>query len=228
MKTIELLDRLRAKPVFGVQDVERIAYCDRNYAKQIISRMKKRKLIKHIRRNVYTTKDNIFVIASNIIYPCYISFWSASYFLGYTEQIVNTAQVAVNRKIKPIKFENYRIKFVPLKYFFGYKKIRTNEGELFIAENEKLLIDAFLRPEECGNFDEIEKIFENAEISQKKLAEYLKKIGSQTIIKRVGYLLEKNKKIDISKGFRLDKNYVILDPFSKNWKNINAKWRVRL
>lgn len=227
MKTIELLGKLRDKPVFKIQDVERIAYCDRNYAKQIVNRLKKKRLIKQVRRNVYTTGDNIFVIASNIVYPSYISFWSASYFLGYTEQIVNTIHIAMTRRIRPIKFNGYEIKFIPLKHFFGYKKIRTNDGELFIVENEKLLIDAFLKPTECGNFDEIEKMFDGVEISEEKIINYLKKTSSQTIIKKVGFLLEKIKGLDISKSFRMDKNYILLNPFSKQWRTTNSKWRVK-
>lgn len=228
METIKLLDLLKARPVFRLQDVERLAYCNRNYAKQILNRLKKRKLVKRVTRNVYTTKSNVFVVASNITHPSYISFWSASNFLGYTEQIINTVQVATTRRIRPIKFEGYEIKFIALKkYFFGYKKIRTNDGELFIAEDEKLLIDALLRPKECGNFDEIEKLFENAVVSEKKIVDYLKKSGSLTAVKRAGFLLEKIKKLDISGHFKMDKNYVLLNPFSKKWNAINGKWRVK-
>ncbi len=228
MKAMELLEKLKTKPVFKVQDVERIAYSDRSYARLTLNRLKKRGLVKKIRKNAYTTKDNILVITSNIIYPSYISFWSASYFLGYTEQIVNTMQIATTRRIKPIKFEKYEIRFIPLRHFFGYKKIRTNEGEIFIAEDEKLLIDALLKPKECGNFDEIEKMFEDTKISEKKIMEYLKKINKQVVIKRVGFLLEKIKAIDISDRFKLDRNYVILNPFSKQWQTINNKWRVKI
>lgn len=228
MNTHDFMKKISAKPVFRIQDIERINYCSREYAKLILNRLKKRRLIKRVAENVYTTKDDINVIASNITYPSYISFWYASYFLGYTEQIVNTVHVAVTAKKKAIQFEKYEIKFIPLKHFFGYKKIRTAEGDIFIAEDEKLLIDAVLRPYECGNFDEIEKMFENASISEKKLVNYLKKIGSQTLIKRTGFLLENKKGIDISGSFTLDKNYVVLNQFSKKWGEINSKWRVRI
>ena len=66
----------------------------------------------------------------------------------------------LSQRRKSINFERYDIKFIPLEYFFGYRKIRTDEGDIFLAENEKLLIDALLRPKECGNFDEIEKMFD--------------------------------------------------------------------
>lgn len=228
MKAIELLDRIGDKPVFRIQDIERIAYVKRSYAKLMLNRLKKRGLIRQVGRNAYTTKEDIFVIASNITYPSYISMWSASSFLGYTEQILNTIQVATTVKMKPINFQGYKIKFIPLKHFFGYKKTITDEGELFIAENEKLLIDALLRPKECGNFDEIMKIFENADVSKEKIAEYLKKTRVQTVIKRAGFLLEKTKGYDISDQFRLDRNYVVLNPFSRKWKSLDSKWRVKI
>ena len=35
MKTIDLLEKLREKSVFKVGDIERITFCDNNYAKLI-------------------------------------------------------------------------------------------------------------------------------------------------------------------------------------------------
>jgi predicted transcriptional regulator of viral defense system len=231
MKTIDLIDTLRKRPVFRRQDIERYANYDSKYAKLILNRLLHRKLIKRVWRNAYTTKDNINVIASNLIYPSYISFWSASYFLGYTEQIVNTIQIAttsnVNR-IVLITFENYKIKIIPIKSFFGYKKLATNDGDIFIAEDEKLIIDAFLKPKECGNFDEIIKIIENSSITEDKLVTYLEKVNKSSISKRVGYLIEKIKEIDISKSLELDNNYIMLNPFSRKSNTINAKWRIRV
>ncbi len=228
MKTIELLEKLRSKALFRMQDIERIGDCKGAYAKLILNRLKQRGLIRKIRRNTYTTKDNIFLISSNIVYPSYISFWSASYFLGYTEQILNTVQIATTRKAAPIEFEGYRIKFIPLKALFGYKKIRTNEGDIFVAEDERLLIDCFLRPNECGNFDEIIKIFENAKVDEDKVVKYLKIVGNSNVIKRVGYLLGTVRNIDITHHFILDKNYVVLNPFSDKWEKTDSKWRLKI
>lgn len=227
MKTLKLLEDLKRKTVFGVSDIERITLSDRSYAIQILERLVKKNLIKRIRRNAYTVKDNIFLIASNIVYPSYISFWSASYFLGYTEQIVNIVQVACTRKTDTIKFEKYKITFVPMKHFFGYRKIRTDEGELFVAEDEKLLIDAFLRPDMCGNFNEIEKMFSNTKISEEKITDYLKRTKNLSVIKKVGFLLQKTREIDISEHFAMDRNYAILNPFSEKWSKTDSKWRIK-
>jgi predicted transcriptional regulator of viral defense system len=205
-----------------------MAFCERQYAKLILNRLKKRGFVKKVTKNAYTTHDNVFIVASNITSPSYVSFWSASSFLGYTEQIVNTIYVAVTRRIAPLPFEGYMIEFVPLKHFFGYRKTKTTDGEVFVAEDEKLLIDALLRPGKCGNFDEIEKIFQKATIDEDKIVAYLKRTGNQSVIKRAGFLLEKMKGIDLSKSFGLDRNYVLLNPFSKTWEKTDAKWKVRI
>jgi len=227
MNAVNLLQKLRSRSVFSVQDIERIADCDRDYAKQVLLRLKERRLIKRVMRNVYTTKDDIYTVASNITYPSYMSFWSASSFLGYTEQVLNVVQMAATRRVNTVRFEGWDIKFVPLRHFFGYRKVRTDNGELFVADDEKLMIDAFLRPDECGNIDEIEKIFSNAKFSERKLVGYLRRIGSQSVTKRVGFLLEKTRGTDISGHFAFDRNYVMLDQLTGRYKKSYAKWRVK-
>lgn len=227
MNTLTLLKAADTKAVFAVSDVQRLV-SSKKYAKLVLHRLKKKGLIRRVTQNLYTTKNDINVIASHITTPAYISFWSASSFLGYTEQVLNTVQVATTRKVKAAFFNNYLITCLPLKEFYGYKKIRTNAGELFIVEPEKLLIDCFLRHKAVGNFDEIIKIFEKAEISEEKVVEYLKRAQNQSLTKRVGYLLEKIRNIDISLHFTLDTNYILLNPFSKKQATNNTKWRVKI
>ena len=226
MKEINLIDNLKERTVFSLQDVQRIGDYSREYTKLVLNRLMKRKLIKKITKNRYTVQKDIFVIASNIKIPSYISFWSASSYYEFTEQILNTIHIACTRRIRPISFEGYKIKFIKVNQLFGYKKVKTNNGEIFIVNSEKLLIDCLLHFEEMGNFDEIEKVFQKANISKETIIEYLKKANNLSLTKRIGYLLEKYKKIDISKYFKIDRNYVYLNQFSKKQKQINSKWRV--
>ncbi len=226
MNSTALLKALDAKTVFTLSDVSRLV-SSRKYAKQVLHRLKKRGLIQRVTKNVYTTKDNAYSIASHISTPSYISFWSASSFLGYTEQLLHIVHVATTRKIHPVLFNTYKIVFIPIKEFYGYTKFNTDYGELFLVEPEKLLIDCFLRYKLMGNFDEIVKVFEKAEISKEKIVEYLRRVKKQSVIKRVGYLLEKVRNIDISMHFTLDTNYMPLNPFSKKQTTSNAKWKVK-
>jgi predicted transcriptional regulator of viral defense system len=228
MKELEILEKLKDKAIFSVQDIERIGRFNREYSKLVLNRLFKRGLIKRITKNTYTLKNDIYVVASNLKIPSYISFWSASYYYGYTEQILNTIYIACTRKINIVRYLEYKIKFIKIKDFFGYKKINTDNGEVFIVEIEKLLIDSLLYHKEMGNFDEIEKIFKNSNINKEKLLSYLKKINNKSLNKRVGYLLEKYKDIDISKNFKNDRNYVFLNQFSKKYKTLNSKWMVKI
>ncbi len=228
MKEIEIIDKLREKAVFSVQDVQRIGDFSREYTKLVLNRLVKRKLIKRITRNSYTIHKDILVIASNVKTPSYVSFWSASAYYGFTEQILNKVYIACTRKIKPISFEGYEIEFIKVKDLFGYKKIKTDNGELFIAEQERLLIDCFLHFKEMGNFDEIEKVFLNASISKEKIIDYLKRINNLAIVKRIGFMMEKHKNIDISASFKMDRNYVFLNMFAKKYKELNSKWMVKI
>ena len=228
MKERELMEKLKEKAVFAVQDIQRIGDFSREYAKLVANRLVKRKLIKKITKNSYTVQKDILVTASNLKIPSYVSFWSASSYYGFTEQILNVITIACARKIKPIMFEGYRIKFIEVKDLFGYKKMRTEQGEIFMVDQEKLLIDGLMRFRAMGNFDEIEKVFQKAKISREKCVEYLKRMKNLSLIKRVGYLLEKYRGIDIAKEFKMDRNYVYLNQFSKKCERTNAKWRVYL
>jgi predicted transcriptional regulator of viral defense system len=228
MDSLNVLKKLEPRPVFRVQDIERLCNCDRPYARQILHRLKDKGHIRRVTENIYTTSDDIYAIASNIISPSYISFFSASYYLGYTEQIVNTVQVATTVRKKEISFEHYRIEFIPLRQFFGYKKTRTQKGDIFVVEDEKLLIDILLKPGKAGNLDEIKKAFESSKIDKDKIIQYLKRVNSQSVTKRLGYLLENIKGLDISKEFSLDNNYVFLNSFSKKGNTLVGKWRVKV
>lgn len=228
MKERDILRALERKTVFSVQDVQRLGNFHREYSKLVLFRLLKSGLVKRVTKNSYTLGENILVVSSNLKTPSYISLWSASSFYGFTEQILNKIDVVSTRKISPINFEGYKIHFVRAKNFFGYKKIQIDDGEMFMVEQEKLLLDCFLHFKEMGNFDEIIKVFEKAEVSTEKVVEYLKRIGNQSLIKRVGFMLEKYKGIDLSKNFKLDRNYVFLNQFSKRYKSINSKWLVKI
>lgn len=226
MNERSLIEILNKKEVFSIQDIRRVGNFSVGYSKLVLNRLVKRRAIKRVTRNVYTTKKNLLVVASNIKVPAYLSFWSASSYYGLTEQILKKVYVATSRRVNSISFEDTIIKFVDLSAFFGYKKITSPEGTIFIVEQEKLLIDSLTRPKEMGNFDEIEKVFQNSEIDLGKFISYLKRINDNSLIKRAGFLVEKHKGADISKYFKLDRNYVLLNSFSRKHKSLNSKWRV--
>lgn len=118
---------------------------------------------------------------------------------------------------------------MPKRYFFGFIKQETREGAIFVAEPEKLLIDALLRPQEMGNFDEIINIVKNAFLNAEKVVEYALATKNISLMKRVGFLMEKYKNIDLSEKLEIkDNNYISLNPFIKKSKTILSKWRLKI
>jgi predicted transcriptional regulator of viral defense system len=211
-------------PVIRFSDIERETK-SKEYAWILIHRLTREGKLKRVTKGVYTLSDDVFAISSNIRYPSYISFLTASYLNGFTETIPKTVFIATTKRYRAIDFDGYKIQFIALNSIWGYHKEEEGQHLRFVADNEKLMIDAFLYPNAMGNFNEIENIFKNAEINQKKLIENLRKINSQSIFRRVGYLLEKYKSIDISNSIKFDRNYCNLDPFSVG-KKLDKKWRL--
>lgn len=221
--------KLKEHVILTKSNIKQVLKCKDEYAYTFLNRMQKKGKIKKIIKGKYTTQDDIYLIATNLFTPCYLSFWACAYFKGYTEQIVNTIQIATTQQKKEIEFENYKINFHKLNknFFFGYEKLKYGNFFIFLAEDEKLIIDSVYKEELMGNFGEIKKVFENAKINEKKVIEYLKKIGNKSLTKKIGFLLEKYKNLDISNKIDYkDKNIISLSKFMGN-KKINKKWQIK-
>lgn len=220
----ELLEYLKDKPIITKATIKKKLTTNNQYAQLVLQRLISRKEIKRITTGKYTTKNNIYEICSHLETPSYISLTTASMIKGHTEQIINQIHVITNKNKKFI-YDNYKINLIKSNKLFGY--IKLNNPEIFLAEDEKLLLDMLTYQKETGNLQEIIKVIKNSEINKEKIVKYLKKYDNQSLTKRTGFLLEKYKKIDISKNFKLDNNKIFLDKLTKKEKKIDNKWKVK-
>ena len=232
MKTIEAIKTLEKmqKPVFNVNDMAKIMQKSKNYSSLFLHRLKKKGLVLEIEKNKYIIREESpYLIFSNIVYPSYLSFLTAFSYYNLTTQIPKKIQIITLKSKKEISFENYTAKFIKFKTsrFFGYNREKTPHGFIFIAELEKAIIDSLYLPKYCP-IDETYKILSETinSIDIKKLIDYALKMKSKVVLKRLGYLLEKNN-INIYKKIKnnLDKKYDILDIISKKGKK-NKKWKL--
>jgi predicted transcriptional regulator of viral defense system len=231
MKKIYLLKELEKYPVFNLKIVKEIIRKNSNYAKLVLHRLKKDELIFEIEKNRYTTKKDSVLIASNIIWPSYISCWSALRYHNLTEQLPQVISVITTRtrRKKVIVFYNTKIIFTKVKprYFFGYRREKYQNFNIFLAEKEKALIDSALLKK--ISFSEISSIVEKNmdDIDTDLLVKYLLKIKNKTLIKRFGFLLEK---LGIDKYTRLRKfidfKYIALDYALPKEGKKDRKWKV--
>src|SRR3989344_6056474 len=148
MDKIRIIKELEKYPVFNLNIFIKIINKKREYARLSLYRLKKTKFIFELERNKYTLYKDSFIIASNMIWPSYISCGSALRYFNLTEQLPQKIFIMTSRTRK-----NYKLKFmddefifrkIRPKYFFGYKKEIYLNFPIFIAEPEKAIIDSAL------------------------------------------------------------------------------------
>ena len=211
--------------VFSSKDAARIIGKPQGYTKLFLSRLAKRGMVQRVERGKYCLRGTWeLVVASNLVYPSYISFLSALAFHKLTTQIPVQAQVVCTRQKKGINFGNVRIEFVRLKKaaFFGFRRF----GDLFVAEPEKAIIDGLYVPERVP-LPEIFYALKSGELNTGKLCEYADRLGSSVVKRRLGFLLEK---AGIKIGSRLQAGkttrYAVLNPFLGSTGEKNRNWKL--
>jgi predicted transcriptional regulator of viral defense system len=226
MKKLEILEKIKKTPVFTPKLLKTLKI---DYANLYIHRLEKQKLVKRIEKNHYTTYSDPFLIASRIIWPSYLSCWSALKFHNLTEQVPFSLQVVIPYYKKQIVFENTPIIFVTSKgqNFFGYEKINYQGFEIFVADKEKAIIDCALYRK--ASFSELIDIVKNnfKELDLAKFIRYLKKIGNKSLVKRFGWLFDTLGR-DTYKNLKryIDKVYIPVDYTKRKSNKKNKKWMV--
>ncbi len=154
-----------------------------------------------------------FRIASHLVEPYYIGYWSALNYHGLTDEIPNTVFIATKKVKKPLDILNSKFYFVKLidKKFFGYEEIEVEGRKVKISDKEKTIADCLDHPEHAGGIDEVAKaiFFNHKELKLSKIEDYLLKMSNSAALKRFGYILEtfgldyELDKTELSKGYNL-------------------------
>lgn len=224
MNTIELLKILREYPLFTLNDIAKVINKEPDYVKTLIYRLRKRDLVYRIERNKYTIHSDVFIFASYIYYPSYISLWTALRYYNLTEQLPRKIYVMTPRSKKYVKLKDVSIEFIKTKHFFGFKKERYMDFDIFVAELEKVVIDSLLTKK--VPLDEIIRAIKVGQLDKNKIVEYAIKIKNKALIKRLGFILEESSfNCEKLKKF-VDNNYVVLDFSLRKEGKKNKKWKI--
>jgi predicted transcriptional regulator of viral defense system len=182
-----------------------------------------------IERGKYALRNtHPFILASNLIFPSYISFLATLSYYGFTSQMPRTISVVAIKTKKEVNFDNCTFKFIKFKKerFFGYKKEVFHGRFIIIAELEKLIVDSLFLPRYCP-IDEIFNAIGEASFDLNKLLEYGIKMNSIVVLKRLGYLLDLRgfDIYDKLKG-KLNNRFDLLNPLLPRTKEKNNKWKL--
>jgi len=186
----------------------------------IIKALKKKGTVKRINSYLIFSDANEMAVASEINSPSYISFWSALNYYGFSDQMPKKIFLTTTKYKKEV--QGFKYITMSKKRFFGYMKIK----DITIAEKEKAVIDSLLLPRYSGGMKEVMKSIKNnlENLDIKKLIDYAVKMKSKSVLRRLGYILEKNKKN--TKGIinKIGGGYELFDPNLKKKNNLNKKW----
>ncbi|MEW5907910.1 MAG: type IV toxin-antitoxin system AbiEi family antitoxin, partial [Patescibacteria group bacterium] len=193
------------KTVFSLSEAVQILRTDNKQAKKLLHDLVKKGWLKRIEKGKYflipltadATKpytENQFLIASKLVDPYYIGFWSMLHYYGYTEQLINTIFVVSPKRRKNLSISDINYKFVKTtpEKMFGLIKIEINSMPIKVSDKEKTLLDCLDHPEYCGGITEVAKGIWNArdEVDFMKILGYANKMSNSAVAKRLGYLIE--------------------------------------
>jgi len=236
------------KPIFEIKDIIRELGVSYNYAKVIANRLAKKKWVAPLEKGKYLIvpleagKESIyteheFIIASQLVEPYYIAYWSALNYHGMTEQIPFTVFAASTKRRRNRKIHDVRYEFITLskKKFFGFVTVNISGKNVYISDKEKTIADCLDHPEYCGDITEAAKALWNArkEIDFKKLITYAIKMNNRAILKRLGYIIHKleikiPEAIDKEIRQNISKGYVVLDTGKKAKGKYSSEWNLRI
>jgi len=238
----------RGKTIFKIDDIATELKCSYKYAKVLANNLTKKKWVIILRRGVYLIvplsagvrshyTEHEFVVASHLVSPYYIAYWSALNFYGFTEQTPFTVFVATTRRIKNREVLNAKYNFITLskRKFFGFEPTAVGTYKINISDREKTLADALDHPEYCGAIPEVAKSLWNAreKVSIEKIVIYAERMGNTAIVKRLGYLVESlsiNVDLEILSKMRemISFGMSALDPTRPKKGKYNTRWNLLL
>lgn len=245
----ELIARLSStgKRVFDVQEASELVGADPGSVSDMVVRLTKKKKLVRLEKGRYILlppsawesgrySEDAILVASQLVNPYYISYWSALSFYGWTEQPSRTIFIATTKRKSAISAAGMRFQFVLLKEhrFFGAVSHWVENQKIQVASQEKAIVDGLDQPRYCGEIVEVVKGLWNGrnELDWDRVLEYGLRMNNGAILKRLGFLLETLKISRPSYFKKLKKHltagYVDLDPGASPHGRHNRAWRLRV
>jgi len=207
--------------IITVEEIVQGFEYDSSYASKILERLERKQYLERVKRGIYLyipleygyenrfPPMNSLVVGSVLVDPYYFGYQTANRFHGFTTRFSPVTYICTTRSRRTHKWRSIRYKFVNLvqKKFFGYEKYLSDGCEVFIACPEKAVLDSIDKSDYCGGLSQVVAVVLNAferGLDKEKLLDYAIRFDSNTLIQRLGYLVEvlyENNYLDINDSF---------------------------
>lgn len=225
----------------------------RQMAKKKLHQLEKRGWVARLERGKYLVipleagsgrnwSEDPYIVASTLVRPAAIAYWTAIHHWNWTEQIPRVIYVqTTSRKKLPRRSVfgvQYQFVTVAKTKFYGHVKEWRKGEQVLITDKEKTLVDCADDVERAGGVEELTKAVKSGagEISWSKLGEYVHRFPNRSMMKRLGFLLEtlvaglppEGVKFLETWQSRLSAGVVPLQPGGRKTGRIDTHWRLRV
>ncbi len=226
-------------------------WSSKHHAQKALSRLESKGWLMRLERGLYLVMpleagvdrqwwEDPLAIATRLTPDGAVAYWTAMHYWGMTKQIPEIIFVqTMRRRFRPqvtILGAQYQFIQVVERKHFGVTTLPSTGLTFRITDREKTLVDACDRPDLCGGVQQtVEALVSNEPFDWHKVDNYLDRIGSGAIYKRLGYLVDS---LDITlpdREGRLDRwrqslsqGIALLDPGQERVGPVNTAWRIRV
>lgn len=199
------------KTIVTTEDLDKLFNLSPEDRKQIVFRLKKKKIFSPIKRGVYVFSPleagpegmgvdellipPLFFTKKNY----YVGYSTMFNYYGFTEQLFQTVYVlnTTKRVEKVICGLSYKFIKIPENRMYGIEKIKVKNEEVNISSKERTLIDLIYFNKPVGGIarasEILTEIVNNKKCDIKKLVEYAVCFPNITLRKRIGLMLDESK-----------------------------------
>ena len=196
------------KTIVTVEDLDQLFNLSPEDRKQVVFRLKKKKILATIKRGVYafspleagpegTGIDELLI--PPLFFPkknYYVGYSTMFNYYGFTEQLFQTVYVLnTTMRMKRIMCGiSYKFIRIPENRLYGLEAIKVKDTEVNISSKERTLIDLLYFNKPVGGITAAVEIFtefvKNKRCDIKKLIGYAARFPNITTRKRIGLVLE--------------------------------------
>jgi predicted transcriptional regulator of viral defense system len=183
-------------PVFTIDNVKKLTNNEKTAYSQLY-RLMKRKLVKKIRKNIYSTVNpaagqivaSRYQVACAITDTAYISHHSAFEFYGLANQVYYEVYVSSKTKFNHFEYDLVNYKYVASRMDEGISEAKNTTG-VRVTDLERTVIDSIHDFNKIGGFEELLNCLESIHyLDEVKLLNYLDIYNVQGLYQKAGYLL---------------------------------------
>ncbi len=235
------------KTVFTLRDAQAVFEKGYGYLRFLLHSLARKGWVERVKQGVYVIvplevpsgaayTEEAFLIAARLLEPSYLSYGTALTHYRWTEQpsaVIYSATTKPTRRFE-VHGVGYYYARVTSRKFFGYREQWVGATQVKIAEREKALIDAFDRLDLCGGVVEAFKSLAAAskEINWETLLEYGLRASNRSVLKRIGYLAERDglapSLVLRTLQKEISRAYALLDPGRMPTGRILERWKLRV